>query len=238
MTISAFKRATHFTAVSLAVLVAGFSNQIMAMSPYQASYQFSYNGKNLGSATRNLSKQGNNWFYDFSAKAGVIASARETSLFAFNEGKINSMQFKRTSKILVHNNSMSINFNPSSKTINTQKDEKKRSFAWQPNVLDELNAELQVREDLKGEGIKNSYALADAKEIESHRFVKQGTETIKTPYGSFNTIKVVLEHSKPERNTVFWLAPKLDYLPVKVSHNDGSSSYGLLLTKYSGTTSK
>lgn len=50
------------------------------------------------------------------------------------------------------------------------------------------------------------------------------------------TIKVVLQHSKPERNTVFWLAPKLDYLPVKVTHNDGKSSYGLLLTGYSGKT--
>jgi hypothetical protein len=48
---------------------------------------------------------------------------------------------------------MNINFNPSSKTINTQKDDKKRSFAWKAGVLDELNAELQIREDLKN-GIK------------------------------------------------------------------------------------
>lgn len=233
---SLFKRATHITAACTVFITTGFLSQAYALAPFQASYQFSYNGKNLGSATRNLTKQGNNWFYDFSAKAGVIASARETSLFGFNDGKISAIQFKRTSKVLVHNNSMSINFNPSAKVINTQKDEKKRSFAWQPNVLDELNAELQIREDLKGEGIKASYKLADAKEIETRRFVKQGTETVKTPYGSFSTIKVVLEHSKPERNTVFWLAPKLDYLPVKVSHNDGNSSYGLLLTKYTGSS--
>ena len=46
----------------------------------------------------------------------------------------------------------------------------------------------------------------------------------------------VLDDKKPERSTIFWLAPKLDYLPVKVSHIDGKTSYGLLLTSYTGKT--
>ncbi|MDC4143141.1 DUF3108 domain-containing protein, partial [Acinetobacter nosocomialis] len=141
-----------------------------------------------------------------------------------------------TSKILIHNNTMNINFNPGNKTISTKKDDKARTFAWQPGVLDELNAELQVREDLKNGSLKSSYPLADAKEVENRRFVKQGSEKIKTSYGTFDTVKVVLEHGRPDRSTIFWLAPKLDYLPVKVSHIDGKTSYGLLLTSYSGKT--
>ena len=190
----------------------------------------------MGSATRTLSKSGNIWTYVFAAKAGAIASASETSRFGFNAGKINSNSFSRTSKILVHNNTMNINFNPSAKTINTKKDDKARSFAWKAGVLDELNAELQIREDLKGVGMKSSYLIADAKEVESRQFVKQGSEKVKTSYGTFDTVKVVMKHDKPGRDTTFWLAPKLDYLPVKVTHQDGKSSYGLLLTGYKGPT--
>ncbi|ANF82538.1 hypothetical protein A3K93_10280 [Acinetobacter sp. NCu2D-2] len=218
------------------VFTAALTGQAFAMSPFQASYQFSYNGKNVGSATRTLSHSGNNWTYVFAAKAAGIASATETSHFTFNNGKISSSSFSRTSKVLVHNNTMSIKFNPSSKTINTKKDDKARSFAWRSDVLDELNAELQIREDLKSSGLKSSYHLADAKEIESRRFVKSGTENVKTNYGTFSTIKVVMKHDKPGRETIFWLAPKLDYLPVKVTHVDKKSSYGLLLTGYKGTT--
>ena len=93
-----------------------------------------------------------------------------------------------------------------------------------------------MREDLKNGSLKSSYPLADAKEVENRRFVKQGSEKIKTSYGTFDTVKVVLEHGRPDRSTIFWLAPKLDYLPVKVSHIDGKTSYGLLLTSYSGKT--
>ena len=222
--------------VSTTLLFAGFSSQAFAMSPFQASYQFSYNGKNMGSATRTLSKSGNNWTYVFAAKAGAIASATETSHFSLNGNNIISNNFSRSSKILVHNNTMSIKFNPNAKTINTKKDDKARSFAWKSGVLDELNAELQLREDLKASGLKSSYAIADAKEVESRRFVKQGTEKVKTSYGTFDTIKVVMKHDKPNRDTIFWLAPKLDYAPVKVSHQDGNTSYGLLLTDYKGST--
>ncbi|WP_109439654.1 DUF3108 domain-containing protein [Acinetobacter haemolyticus] len=226
------------TVTSAAIICGSLSSHALAMTPFQANYQFSYNNKNLGSATRVLSQQGNNWIYSFKARAGGIASASETSQFSFADNKITSQKFSRTSKILVHNNTMNINFNPSAKVINTQKDDKKRSFAWKDGVLDELNAELQVREDLKnGNTLQTRYYIADSKAVDERRFIRQGTETIKTNYGTFNTIKVILQHEKPERNTVFWLAPKLDYLPVKVTHNDGKSSYGLLLTGYTGKTS-
>lgn len=220
-----------------AALLTGVCSQAFAMSPFQASYQFNYNGKNMGSATRTLSKtSGNNWSYVFAAKAGVIASATETSNFSLNGSQLVSNSFSRSSKILVHSNTMSIKFNPAAKTINTSKDDQKRSFAWKAGALDELNAELQIREDIKSSGMKSSYLLADAKDLEPRSFVKQGTETINTKYGSFSTIKVVMKHSKPGRETIFWLAPKLDYLPVKVSHIDKNTSYGLLLTGYKGTS--
>lgn len=222
--------------LTTALVFTGMSSQAFAMSPFKATYQFSYNGKNMGSATRTLTKSGNNWTYVFAAKAAAIASATETSHFTFNNGKINSSNFSRSSKVLVNNNTMSIKFNPSSKTIHTKKDDKARSFAWRDGALDELNAELQIREDLKASGLKSNYYIADAKELEARKFVKQGTENIKTNYGTFSTMKVVMKHDKPGRETIFWLAPKLDYLPVKVAHVDKKTSYGLLLTGYKGPT--
>jgi hypothetical protein len=227
-----FKTLSMATGVSTAMLLVGFSSNALAMSPFQASYQFAYNGKNLGTATRTLSQSGNNWTYVFAAKAAAIASASETSRFSFTNGQINSSSFSRTSKVLVHNDTMTINFNPSNKTINTKKKDQARSFPWKAGALDELNAELQVREDLKGAGLKSSYLIADAKGLDARRFVKQGTESIKTPAGTYNTVKVVLTHDNGEKSSIFWLAPQLDYLPVKMSHVDGKTSYNLTLTSY------
>ena len=186
----------------------------------QESYQFQYNGKNVGSATRTLSKSGNQWSYVFAAKAVGLASAKESSQFTLNGSQIISNSFTRTSKVLVHNKSMNMKFDPNSRIINTKKDDKTRSLAWKNGVLDELNAELQIREDLKKNALKSNYLIADAKEVESRQFIKQGTEKIKAGNTTYDTIKIVMKNTKPGRETIFWLAPSLDYAPIKVSHID------------------
>lgn len=217
---------------ALFILSLGFASTAFAIEPFQASYQFAYNGKNVGSATRTLKQNGQDWTYNFSASAGMLASASETSKFTLNNGLVNSKSFTRNSKVLVHQDTMSIQFNPAQKVISTQKKEVPRTFAWKANALDELNAEIQIREDLTVSKLKSTYLLTDAKGIDTRKFIQEGTAKIQTPYGTFDTVKVKMQHSKPERNTIFWLAPKLNYLPVKIAHNDGGTSYGLTLTKY------
>ncbi|WP_111895280.1 DUF3108 domain-containing protein [Acinetobacter sp. MB5] len=212
------------------------SSQAMALSPFKATYQFSYNGHNMGSATRTLQQNGNNWTYIFAAKAGILASATETSHFSWVDNNVVSNNFSRNASYIGLSDSFKINFNPNAKTIATNRKGKARSFAWKTGALDELNAEVQVREDLKKSGLKSNYFITGAKGVDPRKFVKLGTENLATPYGTFSTIKVKLDHGGSDRNTIFWLAPKLDYLPVKVAHNDGSSSYGILLTGYQGPT--
>lgn len=200
-------------------------------TPFTATYQFQHNGKTRGTATRTLSKiDDQQWRYVFSAKALGVASAQETSQFKWLNGQIQSVKFNRTSKILAFNNTLDIQFNGNQ--IITKKDDERRQFSNVKGALDELNAELQIRQDIRDGKLKSSYLITDAKEVEERKFVKQGKESIKTEFGTFDTVKVVMKHDKPGRDTTFWLAPKLDYLPVKVTHQDKKGSYGLLLTSY------
>lgn len=207
-----------------------FAMSSYALTPFEATYQFTYGNKNMGDATRKLTQNGQNWQYKFSAKIPLIGSATETSNFSFTNNQIQSQSYTRQTKILVHNDTVKLNFKPAQKQILTNRKSTDRVLTWQAGVLDDLNAELQVREDLKAGGLKSSYLLADYKEVESRQFVNEGKEAIKAADGkTYNTIKVRLKHSRATKNTIFWLAPTLDYLPVKVTHQDKDTSYGLLL---------
>ncbi|MEB3752995.1 DUF3108 domain-containing protein [Acinetobacter sp. MD2(2019)] len=226
-------RTNYFLCIFSMALVLSTPNFAYALMPFHASYQFIYNEKNLGTAVRSLEKQPDHaWKYTFHVNAGALAAASESSSFILQNHQIQSISFSRTSRLLFQNNLLSITFMPDQKQIEATKAAEKNVFEWQPNALDELNAEIQVREDLQSSGLKNNYLIADAKGLDSRKFINAGSENITTPYGNFATIKVRLEHGDPNKNTIFWLAPKLDYAPVKVTHNDGSNSYGLLLTNY------
>ncbi len=222
---------TTFIAIgALSLSALGLSSLSHALSPFEATYQFTYGNKKMGDATRKLSKVGDQWQYQFSSKIPVIGSAIETSKFGFQNGLITSGSYQRKTKILIHSDTVSMNFNPSQKNITTSRKDKNRTLAWKNGVLDDLNAELQVREDLKKGALKSSYWIADYKEVEARKFVKEGSEKIKAADGkSYDTVKVRLKHDRATKNTIFWLAPSLDYLPIKVTHQDDDQSYGLLL---------
>ncbi|GAB3052679.1 DUF3108 domain-containing protein [Acinetobacter apis] len=223
---------TYFHTGFLATMLMA-SASAFAITPFQATYQFSYNGKNISTATRELKQQGDQrWIYTFNAKAGFIASASETSEFHVNKDQVISDRFNRATNYIGISDSLKINYDHNSNMVSTNKSGKARSFKLENNPLDELNAEIQIREDLKKNQLKSVYYITDAKGIDARKFVKLGEETVKTPYGNIKSLKFKLEHGKPERNTLFWLAPQLDYLPVKVAHNDGGSSYAISLIQY------
>ena len=215
-------------AISLSTF--GVASLSHALSPFEATYQFTYGNKKMGDATRKLSKIGNQWQYQFSSKIPVIGSATETSKFGFQNGLITSDSYQRRTKILIHSDTVNMNFNPSQKSITTSRKDQNRTLTWKSGVLDDLNAELQVREDLKKGALKSSYWIADYKEVEARKFVKEGSEKVKAANGKiYDTVKVRLKHDRATKNTIFWLAPSLDYLPIKVTHQDDDQSYGLLL---------
>lgn len=206
-----------------------------ALTPFSASYDFNLDNKASGSATRTLTKKSNQqWSYQFTAKVPVVASASESSVFSLdNQQNITSQGYSRQYKILGISQNSSISFNPANKLVNTTKDKTKRQFAWENGALDDLNAELQVREDLKKGKLQSSYPIASLKEITDRQFVNEGAVKVTVPSGTYDTIKVRLKHKKNDKSTVFWLAPSLDYLPVQMSHQDDGSTYTLKLKSYS-----
>ncbi|KAF7276682.1 hypothetical protein GWI33_009924 [Rhynchophorus ferrugineus] len=144
---SAVMRATALTTLTAAGVT--FSASSYALVPFEATYQFSYGNKNVGNATRKLTQQGNQWQYQFSSRIPVLGSATETSKFSFKNGQIQSQSYLRQTKILLRSDTVTMNFKPQQKTISTSRKGTQRTLVWQNGVLDDLNAELQVREDLK-----------------------------------------------------------------------------------------
>lgn len=218
-----------FLAAALLPLTVG---NAYAVAPFTATYSFNLDNKASGTAVRKLSRQGKQWVYNFDARVPVLASASEKSVFSLTNNQVISQHYQRQYKILVHNQLISLDFNHPSKSIQVKRDQKSSQLPWRAGVLDDLNVEIQLREDLKNGGLKSSYLIADQKDITPRQFVNEGPVKITTPSGSYDTLKIRINHQKKDKSTVFWLAPALDYLPVKVSHNDEGSIYTLNLTHY------
>ncbi len=211
-----------------------------ALTPYSAQYRFSIGSKVNGQATRQLtSTPSGQWHYQFNASVLGMASASESSDFQLSKGVVISQQHQRQFKVLLKSRKSSIAFQPASRTLALQSEKRQETLNYPESAqpLDELNLEIQLREDLKAGKLKDRYVLVNDKGFQNLIIVNEGKATVKTPAGSFETICLRRVHDDPTRITRFWFAPSLDYLPVQVRQDDDGMRYQLMLNRYQPTAS-
>ncbi|MBK8163410.1 MAG: DUF3108 domain-containing protein [Gammaproteobacteria bacterium] len=87
-------------------------------------------------------------------------------------------------------------------------------------ALDKLLYQYAMMRDLKAGRGTLSYDIADGGELKNYVFERMGSESIATPLGTLQAVKLQRIHGS--RRTVIWCAATLDYLPVRIEqHKDG-----------------
>ena len=94
---------------------------------------------------------------------------------------------------------------------------------------DKLSQQLQVRLHLAQGRKEISYQVADGGKLKTYQFQVDGEETLETPYGPLDCLRVKRrKESRPPDYTI-WFAPKLDYLPIKIERTQGERVYRMVL---------
>lgn len=89
-------------------------------------------------------------------------------------------------------------------------------------AYDDLSLEAQIRQELIHGQFSGNYHLVKKNEIEATKFRRSSSSKITVPAGTYDAIRIDRIHDDKGRATSFWLAPSLNYLPIKVSQiNDG-----------------
>ncbi|MGE6475624.1 DUF3108 domain-containing protein [Psychrobacter sp. NPDC078631] len=201
------------------------------VQPSTADYSFTVEDKYKGTATRTLSKSGNTWKYNVKARVAGVASASQNSTFTLNGNNVSPTQASTTYKLLGMGRTHKLDFNPSSKKVTSNYKGKSTTMNMSQQAFDDLSLEVQIRQDLLNGKFSGNYYMAKKDKIEKTPFKKSGSTKITVPAGTFDTVRVDRVHDDDSRSTSFWLAPSLDYMPVKVSQINDGKKMDLELTK-------
>lgn len=204
-----------------------------ALQPYKADYTFNVDQRIFGKSSRTLQNLPQGWQYTFMAQVPVLASATETSMFKLTPTQdVESDEHTLAYKILIKKKKSKLQFDLQNNQISVQDNGKSSTFKGHPQALDELNLEIQVRRDLARGELKPQYWLADEKGLQPVRFINEGKSSIRTPAGTFDAYAIRRVHKRPTLSSTFWMAPALDYLPIKVVQKDDDTVYEFSLTSY------
>lgn len=203
---------------------------------FEANYEVHYTGFYIGDSNRTFSRQDqDSWTYRSHTEPKGVASA-------FVSDKVDE-----TSKIRMINNrflpesyehrqyggkdkvDFRLDFDWQAKQLsNSYKNE---TFPLEAGTHDLLSFQIQLMNDLQAGKKSVSFIIADKKRIDTYHLKQSKTEQIETPLKSFSTVKLVSNKIRNKIQFIFWCAPELDYLPVKVLRTDKKGRESVMLLK-------
>ncbi len=213
------------TAAFIGALFCCASAQADVFSPYQAVYEVNRGNVMLGDTTFTMTRdKGDCYRIQGVAEPKGLAALfagrmTEQSYFCVENGHIRSHKYSISREGGDDDDNYTLRFDWGNQLVTTDNNDPRELPA---EGLDRTVMELALRQQLarhlqlaNGELPQKQFVflMVEDDEIKPYRFQVTGRETIRTPAGRFDAVKVERTNSQ-KRQFRLWLAPELDYLPV------------------------
>lgn len=192
------------------------------LKPYRAQYYILDGKDKIGTATRRLSKEKDQWLlqqFTSISKWFYTYSFEESSLFIVQNNQLFPLEYQSLTKRSFKDNRVIKSQFDWDKKLETGQQNKNRWTLELPNsVLDHLSYQIALRSKASLQQRKESFRISYKGQLESYQFNNEGRETLNTDFGELDTVLWAQEpNSKHDKFMHIWLAPSLNYLPVKIT---------------------
>ncbi len=203
---------------------------------FQANYSVAKGSMTLGNLHASLKYSGNTYHYHKYTKAtGIAALLTGIKITENTDGQFSGQNIvpknylfnqSRRSKSRIDKAQFSSN-----RAVGSYKN-KPYNLAISPGTQDRASLELVLARDLAQNKTRLNYNVIERGKLKKYNFQRLGNEQVKTSAGLFNATKVKVVREGNKRETVFWMAKELDYLPIKIRHKEKGDVITTVIKNY------
>ncbi|MGH8162169.1 MAG: DUF3108 domain-containing protein [Gammaproteobacteria bacterium] len=211
----------------------------LAIPAFEMHYRVSRNGWHIGEATFTLERDGDGWHFHSKAQATGIASwfvhstFKESSRFDIVNHRIQPLEYSyRDTGSPSHNETIHFDW-AAGQASDRKGDKKPEQVAIAAGMVDRLSAQLKITRQLAaGVPLSNPYRIVHDGKVDDYHLKRDKREKVTTSAGKFETVLVVRRDPHSGRANRFWMAPKYDWLPVKMDQIEpDGTTYTFSLTR-------
>lgn len=162
-----------------------------------------------------------------------FASIDETSVLKWDDAKsqVVPLHYEYKRRGVGKNRDASLSFDWQKQLVTNNVQDSSWKMDINQKVQDKLSYQLQLQQDLLDGKNLFSYQIADGGRLKEYSFEIVGEETLSTPLGNVETVKVKRSRENSDRVTYAWLAKKFDYLLVRMQQEEKGDTYTITLNK-------
>jgi len=200
------------------------------LAPYKARYQVSYRGISGGvleTSLRRGTAQGQ-WLYEsrafpnLLARVAVSPDARQRSTMDVMQGTVRpqTLVFDDGSDSGVKDVRMTFDWREG--RVRGEAKGKAFDLAVPPGTQDSTSVQVAMLLELVAGHEPKSFRIQNGARLEEYRYWPEGSATVVTPFGKFETVIWASQRDGSKRVNRVWHAPSLGYLPVQaIQFNKG-----------------
>lgn len=187
-----------------------------------ASFTVEYNNK-ITQGENHLKIQNNQNKYDVYFEFDHwLLSANQKATFEMDQCDVRPASYVATNKLpLKEASSETVEFDWDSKKASYNGKEGQKTFDLDTILYDPMSFFFMARCDLIAGKKQFTHALIHKGNKKNHTYKVVGTEVVETGQGNIEALVVERERDNKKRQTRFYVAPSLDYLLVKIEHQEG-----------------
>ncbi len=195
-----------------------------AIVEYTAAYDVDYKGRNLGTAQFSVepSEAGTYVFESRTRARGLLRLARpnpllERSRFEIVDGRIRPRSYVYEDGSRKGEDNFRAQFDWEAGAVVVTRESGRAEYPLEPRVLDRGSMQVALMRDLARGRSVGPYVLADEDGLKTYHYEHETDSRIETPAGGFETRVYVQQREGSSRITRLWVAPSLEFLPVRIA---------------------
>jgi hypothetical protein len=194
--------------------------QPLSVQPFTAVYQLEWHGITAGYSTVTLSQPtpGTYLYSSVNRARGIVRlvfpdAITEKSTFRMKEGHVEPLTYQEQNPGKDRN--VSLAFDWVAGRAKGDAMGKSVDAPLAPGTQDPLSVQVELMRDLLAGQAPAHFLLFDHDQAKQYQYTREGTQSVETPLGRFDT--VIYRSDRPDSDRVMrlWLAPSLGYLPVQ-----------------------
>jgi len=207
------------------------------LRPFTAEYAWSVKGVTAGQSTLTLSRRDDGrWSYASRSTARGLfklvapGEITQTSIFRVENGEVLPDHYHGDDGTASTKRDANITFDWRAHRVTGIYEDVKVDLAIENGVQDDLSIQIALLNALLRERLPAGFRLVDRNLLKEYQYTAEGRVTLDTALGALDAVVFRSRKLGAHSSTVFWCAPSLGYLPVKVERHDGADKIDWALT--------
>jgi hypothetical protein len=196
------------------------------LKPYEATYAGIWHGTTVGISHLKLEQTADGWIYSSRSEprgigrlAANLFPPLQVSVVRVSGIEVRPQSFKSSGGSASKNTDL--NYDWQAHRVTGTYEGTRVDLPLTPQVQDDGSVQLALMAALLGGQTPDRFSVIDKNSVREYRYQRDGTETLKTPFGDIATVIYSSRRANSPRVNRYWLAPERGFIPLRVQQKRG-----------------